>query len=155
MPLEKIVSKIKNFLLKFFLIDDTPHKVAAGAALGVFWGIMPGEGIGTTIVTAAIFRFNRLSAVTAALATNTWTSFFILPLAAVIGGYIFKTDPGKLIDDFKNTYHLDIRYFFTEDILFGLIIPLLAGFAIVSIAISMLVYFSVYFLLKYRKIRFR
>lgn len=155
MNTSKKIAKTRAFLLRFFLIDDSPHKIAAGAALGTFWGIMPGEGVGTAILTAAVFRFNRLSAVSMAIASNTWTSFLILPLAAVVGGSIFKTNPDMLISDFKNTYHLGLKYFFTEDILSGLIIPLLAGFAIISIAVSLLVYVSIYLLLKYRKMRFR
>jgi len=155
MNIPKTIAKTKAFILKFFLIDDTPHKIAAGAALGTFWGIMPGEGVGTAVVTAAVFRFNRLSAVSMAIAANTWTSFLILPFAAVVGGSIFKTNPDILVSDFKNTYRLGLKYFFTEDILSGLIIPLLAGFAVISIAISLLVYVSIFLLLKYRKMRFR
>ena len=151
----RIIKKIKSFFLRFFLIDDTPHKIAAGAALGVFWGIMPGEGVGTTIITATIFRFNRFAATSGVLATNFWTTFFILPIAAIMGGFFFKINPAVLIEDFKNTYQLGIKYFFSESIFSSLIFPLLVGFLITSLAISLFVYVVLYFLLKYRKVRFK
>ena len=155
MPTKKILTKFKNFFLQFFLIDDTTHKIAAGAALGVFWGIMPGEGIGTTLLTSTLLRFNRFSATASVIATNTWTTFFILPLAATAGGFFFKINAENLIKDFKNTYHLGIKYFFTEEIFARILLPLLTGFFIISLLISLFVYFSLYILLKYRKIRFK
>lgn len=149
------MKKLRKFLEKFFLIDDTPHKIAAGAAMGVFWGIMPGEGILTTLVTASLFRLNRLSATAGVLAVNMWTTFVILPLAAITGGFIFRTDAQNLIDDFQKTYHLGIRQFFTETIFLDLFLPLIVGFIIVSLAISLGLYFLLYFVLKYKKIRFK
>lgn len=153
--MNKALDKVKNFLKKFFLIDDTPHKVAAGAALGVFWGIMPGEGLATTLITASILRFNRLSATAGVMAVNTWTTVLILPLAAFFGGFLFKVGPEVLINDFKSTYHLGIKNFFTETIFTGLLLPLLVGFFIVSATISMAFYFLLYFLLKCNKVKFR
>lgn len=153
--MKKTFLKIKNFIAKFFLIDDSPHKVAAGAAIGIFWGIMPGEGVATTLVTATIFRFNRLSATAGVLAVNMWMTIVSLPLAAICGGFLFKVDPEILISNFKSTYDLGIKYFFTETIFSHLLLPLIAGFFIVSIAISLVFYFLLYFLLKYKKVRFK
>lgn len=152
---KKLFIEIRNLFLKFFLIDDSPHRVAGGAALGVFWGIMPGEGVGTTIVTSTILRLNRLSAMVGVLATNTWLTFFVLPLSAIIGSLLFKTNSGVLIQDFKDTYQLGLRYFFTEDIFSHLLLPLIVGFIISSLAISLIVYCSLFFLLKYKRARFR
>lgn len=147
--------KIKYFVQKFFLIDDTPHKIAAGAALGAFWGIMPGEGVTTTLITASILRFNRLSATAGVLATNMWMTAVTVPLAAYFGGKIYGINPQILIDDFKSTYDLGIKYFFTETIFSHLLLPLIAGFFLVSASISLFFYFFIYFLLKYKKIRFK
>ena len=103
--------KIKKYLKQFFLIDDTPHKVAAGFALGIFWGIMPGEGVGTTLITATILRFNRLSATAGVLASNMWSTIVVLPLAAIFGGLMFGVSPDYLTSNFKDTYDLGFRYF--------------------------------------------
>ena len=149
------IEKAKKYLKQFFLIDDTPHKVAAGFALGVFWGIMPGEGVGTTLITATLLRFNRLSATAGILASNMWTTFAILPLAALVGGYIFGVSPSFLIDSFSKTYTLGLKYFFTETIVLQILTPFFVGFFIVSVSISLVFYFSIYFILKYHKLKFR
>ena len=70
--MKKLWRKIKNGVKKFFLIDDTPHKIAGGFALGVFWGIMPGEGVATTLITAVLLRLNRLSATAGVAMSNMW-----------------------------------------------------------------------------------
>lgn len=149
------MKKIAEFIKKFFLIDDSPHKVAAGAALGIFWGIMPGEGVATTLVTASILRFNRLSATAGVLAVNMWTTFLIMPLAATVGGFLFHINPKTLIHNFQTTFHLGWRHFFSETIFTDLLLPLIIGFIIVSALISLLFYFLLYFLLKQKKIRFK
>lgn len=149
------IQKAKQRIKQFFLIDDTPHKVAAGFALGVFWGIMPGEGVGITIITSYFLRFNRFSAIAGVLASNMWTTFIVLPLAATFGGLIFKISPELLIANFQETYALGWEYFFTEVIFIKIITPFFVGFFIVSISISLFFYFLLYFLLKYRKIKFK
>lgn len=153
--MNKTLDKVKNFIKKFFLIDDSPHKVAAGLALGVFWGIMPGEGLAATLITASILRFNRLSATAGVMAVNMWATVVILPLAAIFGGFLFKVNPEILTINFKSTYDLGIKYFFTETIFTDLLLPLVIGFLIISMAISLAFYFLFYFLLKYRKVKFR
>ncbi len=86
--------RIKIFFKKFFLINDTPHKIAAGAALGIFLGIVPGEGVMTTLVLASLFRFNRAAALIGVLATNMWTTLAVLPLAAGVGSFLFGENYG-------------------------------------------------------------
>ena len=149
------MKKIKVFIKKFFLIDDTPHKVAAGAALGVFWGIMPGEGVITTLVTSALLRFNRLSATAGVLADNMWKNLLVLPLAAFVGGILFRISSGQLIENFKSTYMMGIGNFFNFTIIFQIVVPLLVGFIITALIIALAFYFLLYFLLKYKKIKFK
>ena len=153
--MKQLFKKIKNFIKKFFLIDDTPHKVAAGAALGIFLGIIPGEGVTASLVLAALFRLNKLSAAAGALATNMWGTLAILPLAAATGGYIFGINPGELIENFKNTYNLGLKFFLSKVIFFELVLPLAFGFILVAAAISLDFYFLLYFLLKFGKIKFK
>ena len=82
--------RIRDYIKQFFLIDDTPHKVAGGAALGVFLGMTPGEGVLVTLFFAYILRLNRLAALAGVLAVNMWTTVLVLPVAAAIGGLIFQ-----------------------------------------------------------------
>ncbi|HPX94150.1 MAG TPA: DUF2062 domain-containing protein [Candidatus Moranbacteria bacterium] len=143
--------KIKKFLRQFFTLNDSPHNIAAGFALGVFLGIIPG-GVLTALVLATILRVNRASATAGVLATNMWGTIAIMPFAALIGGFLFDTTPSYLTEQFDNTYHLGIRYFFSNVIFFDLALPLLTGFLVAASAISLIAYFTLYSLLKYGKI---
>lgn len=147
-------AKIKNFIKKFFLIDDSPHKVAAGAALGIFMGVVPGEGVISTLLVATLFRFNRLSATAAIFATNMWSTVLVLPLAAITGGFLFRVNSQTLINSFHETYSLGLSYFFSKMILFELVLPLMVGYIISALTIALVFYFLLYFLLKYKKVKF-
>ncbi len=144
-------SKIKNFVRKFFLINDTPYKIAAGFALGVFLGIIPGEGVTVTIVLASLFGFNRLAATSGVLATNMWSTFVVLPLAGQIGAWVFRENYQSLIEQFNATYHLGFKFLFSKYIFFEIALPMAVGFLIVSLGIALLSYAVIWFLMNTRK----
>jgi uncharacterized protein (DUF2062 family) len=150
-----IYRKIKKFIEKFFLINDTPQKVAGGAALGIFLGIFPGEGVLAALFFSAIFRLNKLSATAGVLATNMWMTAITLPVAAVIGSFLFDEKYSDLIGRFHEYKHLDT---IKEALLFSLSIfetaflPLLVGFVIVAGAIAIGFYFLLYSFLNKRHI---
>ena len=150
-----IAKRIKNFLEKFFLINDSPHKIAAGAALGIFLGIVPGAGVIAALALSSLFRFNRLSTASASLAVNAWSSLIILPLAATAGGFIFNIAPRILIQDFKNTYSLGWKTFLEETVIFNLLFPLIIGFLLVSATISLVFYWIIFSLLKRKKMKLK
>lgn len=142
-----ILKKIKGFLKKFFLIDDTPHKIAAGAALGVFFGISPGEGIATTLIFASLFRFNRLAATAGVLAVNMWTTILVLPLAAGVGAFISDESYENLANQFRLVNGDYFQLLRSKILFFDITLPLLAGFFIVAGVIALAVYFFLLFLL--------
>jgi uncharacterized protein (DUF2062 family) len=146
------MNKFKKFLKKFFLINDTPHKVAGGAALGIFLGIIPGEGVLAALLFSSIFRLNRLAATAGVLAANMWSTVIILPVAAYVGAFIFGESAGNLMATFENSRHLGFKFFLSGTIIFKLAIPLMAGFLLTSAVISLGFYFFIYFLLKKHKI---
>lgn len=143
--------RIRDYIKQFFLIDDTPHKVAGGAALGIFLGIVPGEGVLTTLVLASLFRLNRLAALAGVGVSNMWTTVLVLPPAAFFGGWIFGIDPKALLSDFDRTYHLGLKFFLSKTIFFDLALPLITGFVIVAGAIAAAIYFGLLFFLIRRK----
>jgi uncharacterized protein len=144
--------KIKKSFLRFFTLKDTPHKIAAGFALGVFLGIVPGEGVTATLVLATLFRVNKVSATAGVLATNMWGTFVVLPLVTLVGGLLFGVTPDHLTQQFDQTYHLGPRFFLSKAIFFDLALPLIVGFIIVAGTISLIAYFVLYFLLRYKKL---
>lgn len=147
--------KVKNFIRKFFLINDDPHKIAAGAALGVFLGIVPGEGLATTLILASLLRLNRLAATSGVLASNMWSTAVALPFAATTGGFLFGEKEQSLLENFRAAYHLGIKYFLSKAILLDVALPLVAGFVIVAGSVALLCYLLIYLLLKKHKLEFR
>jgi uncharacterized protein (DUF2062 family) len=146
--------KIKKLARKFFLINDSPHKVAGGAALGIFLGIIPGEGVLATLFFSSIFRLNRLAALAGVGVVNMWTTFLLFPPAAAIGGWIFGMDYDSLRTSFDNATNAGIKYFLSKAVFFDLTLPLIVGFAVVAGAISFLVYLGLlYFLIKKKHLR--
>jgi len=143
--------RIRDYIKRFFLIDDTPHKVAAGAALGIFLGIVPGEGFLATLVLSSIFRFNRLAALAGVGAVNMWTTFLIFPPAAYVGALIFGVKYEDLKVCFDSTVAMGFKYFFSKAVFFDLTLPLICGFLIVAGAIALLAYFGFLYLLCRRK----
>ena len=140
--------KFKNFLKKFFLINDTPHKVAGGAALGVFMGITPGEGVISTLLMASLFRLNRLASLVGVLAVNFWSTVIILPIAAYIGMLVFGVNINTLVSTYESNRYLGWKIIFSEAIIFKLALPLLVGFILVAGIISLGVYLAIYVFLK-------
>ena len=149
------MNKYKKFINQFFLIDDSPAKIASGASLVIFLGIIPGEGIFSTLFFAYIFRFNRLAALAGVATTNMWTTVAVLPLAAGTGAFIFHTNSQDLIQNFNATFHLGLKFFLSKIILLDLVLPLMVGFIVIAGIIAMVFYFLLYFLLKYKKLRFK
>ena len=139
---------MRNFFKQFFLIDDTPHNIAAGAALGVFLGIAPGAGIAASVVLASFFRINRLAAIAGAIATNTWTLIFALPLAAAVGGFMVGGDKTSLIAQFNQIQNSGLKFLCTKEILFNIVLPLTLGFVVVSGAIALFCYILTFSLIK-------
>jgi len=147
------INKIKKFFVQFFTLNDSAHNIAGGIALGVFFGILPGEGVGTTLVTASIFKLNRAAATMGILASNMWTTFLTLPLAVFIGGALFGQTKKSLYDHFYQTYQLGWKYFLSKVIFFDLALPLIIGYLIVSVAIALAFYLVIFVLLKYFKVQ--
>ncbi|MFH1397971.1 MAG: DUF2062 domain-containing protein [Candidatus Omnitrophota bacterium] len=137
MPIPKF---IKLFFQKLFLVNDTPQKIALGAGLGVFTGIMPGMGSLMALFLAFIFRANRASAVIASLATNTWFSIITFILSIKIGSAIMKIEWRAiyyqwigLLKDFhwQNLFQAS---------LLKTILPIALGYLILGLCVGFIVY---------------
>ncbi|MFH0969604.1 MAG: DUF2062 domain-containing protein [Patescibacteria group bacterium] len=148
-------NKFKNLIKQFFLINDTPQKISGGAALGIFLGIFPGEGVFSTLFFAAVFRLNKLAATAGVLATNMWMTAVALPAAAFVGGFLFNEKYSDLIRQFQNYRHTDTIkevFLFSLSIFSQTFLPLLVGFFVVAGAISLGFYFLLLFILKRKHI---
>lgn len=146
---EKIISGTKHF----FSLDDTPHSIASGVALGVFFGIIPGEGVTASLVVAALLGINKASAALGALATNMWSTFVVLPPAAMLGGFLFHESANGLMEQFAKAHLLGWRYFLSKVVFFELTLPLITGFLLIALTVAVGAYLGIFFLLKKRAMR--
>lgn len=142
--------RIRDYIRQFFLIDDTPHKVAAGAALGVFLGITPGEGVLCTLVLSSLLRLNRLAATAGVLAVNMWTTFLVLPIAATVGAFVFGKNYSELVGQFHGISGNYGKLFFSKIFFYDITLPLLVGFFIVAGTIALSIYFLLLLLLNFK-----
>lgn len=144
--------KFKDFIKKFFLINDTPHKVAGGAALGIFLGIIPGEGVLAALLLSSLFRLNRLAATAGVLAVNMWSTAVILPVAAFVGANIFGENYNNLIQTFQDVRAMGWKTFLSDVVVLQLALPLAVGYLLVAALVSLGFYFLIYHLLRKNKI---
>lgn len=154
LKMTNIKKKFNLFLRKFFVINDTPEKIAGGAALGVFLGMIPGAGVVSALILSSLFKLNRLAAGAGALATSAWMSFIILVPSAFLGALFSEKKYPELIDIFEKNYRLGWEFFFGEVIFFDFTLPLILGFIVVSGIISLGFYCLLLYLLKKHKLSF-
>ena len=96
---------IKLAYLKLIRVNDSPHKIAMGFALGAFIGIFPTFWLGgvLSIVFCWIFRLNYVSAVLGAfIIMNPLTTPVFWALSAFAGGLIFSTRAELILEALKS-----------------------------------------------------
>jgi uncharacterized protein (DUF2062 family) len=148
-------NKITKFISRFFLIDDSPQKVAGGAALGIFLGIFPGEGVLATLFFATIFRLNKLSATAGVLATNMWATVILLPPSVAVGSFLFRKNYAELMNQFNQIHQANTikeTFFLSLSIFSASAFPILVGYLITAGAVSIGFYFLLFFVLKRKHI---
>jgi len=137
--------------LKLFRINDSPQKIALGFGLGTCLGIMPGTGPVASLVLASFFRINRASALLGSLFTNTWLSFATFFLALKTGATILGLDYASV----QRQCQEYLKHFHWQDVfnisVLKIILPLIIGYAILSLALGILTYIVSLVILVYFK----
>ena len=89
--------------LRIVRANDSPPKVAAGVAVGVFLGIFPTFGLGILLAVffAFIFRINKVAAFAGSLIMNPLTTPFFWALSAVLGGALMGTERDLIIKELR------------------------------------------------------
>lgn len=142
----------KSIYQKVVLIDDSPHKIAGGFALGVFLGILPGLGPIASVALAYPLRVNKAAALAGSLLTNSWFSVLTFAVALKVGSFLTGTDWHKIYTDAKAL----VEHFQWQKFFDGSSVPilksLLAGYAAVGAVSGVIVYFIVLMIVvAYRK----
>ncbi|MEA1965560.1 MAG: DUF2062 domain-containing protein [Candidatus Aerophobetes bacterium] len=86
---------VKSLMRRILWINDSPKKIALGAAIGVFWGIMPtfGFAILFSLPTALLFKANRTSAILATFVANPLTTPLFYAFGYKIGQLVLGHTP--------------------------------------------------------------
>lgn len=146
------IDSFKRFLkliyLKLFRINDTPQKIALGAGIGVFLGILPGTGPIAAVFMAFVLRVNRAAAFLGSLLTNTWLSVVSFLLAIKIGssvmGLNWQEVHHNLVFVLKNFHFKSLLNFS----IFKIIAPLLIGYLIISFCLGIITYLVTWIIIK-------
>ncbi|MBU0604792.1 MAG: DUF2062 domain-containing protein [Candidatus Omnitrophica bacterium] len=126
--------------LKLFRINDTPQRIALGLGLGVFTGVLPGTGPIAALALAFILRVNRASALLGSIITNTWLGIPVFMLSLRVGASV----AGVSYQDLNRDWQIFIKGFQWDALLsmglYKILIPVLAGYALISLAIGAITY---------------
>ncbi len=137
------------------MLDDTPHSIALGAAIGMFIALMPVVGIQMLIVgivallTRRLFYFNRIAALIMVYVTNPLTIVPIYWFCYRVGAIWFPVDVTR--DDFAKLLEYEgfSQWWDTIANLFIEIgVPLLVGTTIVGIVCGIATYPTIRWLIK-------
>ena len=136
---------------KLVAINDSPQRIAAGLALGVFCGILPGTGPMASLALAFIFKVNRAAALTGSLLTNTWLSIVTLVLAVKIGSAMTGANWHDVYEKCRNIVQ-HFRFENLKNIPFSeIILPLLIGYGVVSLISGAFAYFMAMVIMRKRQ----
>ena len=134
-----------------FQVKDTPHKIAAAFAFGVFIGISPIIGFHTisAFFLAWLFGLNRLIAIAGVYITNPWTAVPIYTFCLWVGAKL--TGIKDILPEVDWNH---VTFMSLIDKLTPLVWPFVVGTFLVGTIGSIISYFIIYnAALRYNKIR--
>ncbi len=96
-------ARLKAWGRKLLVIQDSPEKIAAGFAIGVFFGIFPTLGLGglLSIGVAWMFGVNTAAALVGTLAGIPLLSPLVITVSGWIGGTLLGEDWGYIASMLK------------------------------------------------------
>ncbi len=88
---ERMRRLLKLSYLKILRIDDSTEKIARGAALGAFIGLMPTLGVGIILclIGSYLLKVNKAAAIIASFVMNPFTAPLVWSGSVTIGKIIF------------------------------------------------------------------
>lgn len=125
---------------KLCCVNDTPHKIALGAGLGTFSGLIPGTGPIFALVLAWIFRANRATALATSLLTNTWLSLLTFVLSIKIGSAIMNLKWQEIyLESLRLAKGLNFKQLLSASAI-KVLVPLAVGYATIALCFGVIMY---------------
>jgi len=138
--------RLRKILVKLFKLNNTPHDIALGVAIGVFIAIMPLYGLHTVMVIVAALLVRRLNIIAMFLGTNISlppTVPFITWAGYEIGRFIFGDKYPVLgwdvFNDFTFKKIAKLAQYYP---------PLFIGSLFLALALAVIFYFIIYFVVQ-------
>ncbi len=140
-------SNPRGWLRAILMLDDTPHSIALGTAIGVFIAFTPTVGIQmilvmlVALITRPLFRFNTMAGLISVYITNPLTLVPIYWLCYRVGTWYIPADVSH--EEFSNIMQYDglRQWWHTVSQMFVEIgLPLLVGSLIVASCSAALAY---------------
>ncbi len=135
-------SSLRDFLRRLLLLEDSPSRTALAFAIGVTISFSPLWGLHTVLalVTAFLFRLNRLAVLVGAWVNNPWTVAPAASLGTALGFWILGTEvrfpslaeSSILSSEFWSQMLSDFEH---------LLWPFVVGNFVLSIAVGLAAYF--------------
>lgn len=138
--MKKSIKKIKKHLAKIIKLDDSPHSIALGFAIGTLIAIAPTLGLDIFIALLVLFIFPNLNKISLFGGLLLWNPIFaapLLPLSYKIGTFLL----GNASSSHFNLTILNTIYNFSLRLIVGSYISAVI-FAILSyFVVRLIVYF--------------
>ncbi len=136
--INKFLRSIKLAYFKLLRINDSPHKIAMGFAIGSFIGIFPTFWLGgiLAVLLSWVFRLNYVATILGAfIIMNPLTTPLFWMLSAFVGGIVFSKEYSFILNAIKDK---SIFHNFGD-----LAIIYIVGNTIVSLVVSMTGYWAI------------
>ncbi len=149
----------RNNLKKLFrwllMLDDTPHSIALGAAVGIFVTFTPTVGLHMALVVALslVIRMNRAAALTTVWVNNPFTLIPVFFINYLIGAVVCRMEPmtwhnfeSKFAAAFSHESwfsNLGEVFLAIGRVALDIAVPLWVGSLIVAVGLSVPTYFIV------------
>lgn len=147
--------KFKDIVQKtgrvIFQNNDSPHRIALGFSLGVFLGVLPGTGPIASLVMATLLKVNKAAALAGSLLTNTWFSVVTAILSVKIGSAIMGLEWETVLGTwqaFLSNFSWELAFRLS---VVQMILPVLIGYVVISLATGLAVYCLILPLVIWRK----
>ncbi len=163
MPIRFVLNRLKRlFIYRVLHVDDTPHRIALGVAIGIFitWTPTMGFQMILTVLLSAMFRANKLVGVPFVWISNPLTLFpvygpnFLVGSWALGGGYTWSEFQNALAR--ASHFHGNIieRIQAWWEATWQVFAPLWLGSILVGLILGTLSYFAVHYaVVAYRRHR--
>jgi len=152
---KKLLDHFRSLWRRLLELRDTPHAIAGGVAIGMFYGFTPLFGIKTllSLLTAWLARCSKIAAVIAVTLHDVVTPFWpvLLRVEYQIGYWLLSHPhhlPPKL--ELKHGMHLDLMHMLHWVTFLKVGLPLLVGSLVIAVPAACISYVVAYGIMRRR-----